>query len=67
MIPNLLLLVISVPAKVNIRLLLSYNAVKFRIPTLNYIFGSIPILIYIPQLDGNILVLHQLLDIVSMN
>jgi hypothetical protein len=35
----------------------------FGIPILSCTVGPTPILIYIPHLDGNILVLHQLLDI----
>jgi hypothetical protein len=43
-------------------MLLSYNAVQFAIPNLDGIVGPMPMLMYVPHLDGNILILHPLLD-----
>jgi hypothetical protein len=44
---------------------LSSNTVQFVIPTLVCTVGPRSMLIHIPHLDGNILVLHQLLDILT--
>ena len=55
--PTLLLLLIYISAG-KLRLLLSYNAVLFGIPTLDCTVGPMPMLIYIPHLDMYILALH---------
>jgi hypothetical protein len=57
---TLLLLLIYVPEEKHS--VIGYPLMLFGVPAFDCIVVSMPMLIYIPHLNGNILVLHPLLD-----